>query len=476
MIRNRARLVLLPTLICLLSLSAGPAPQTGGGDGAARREAPPAEQTLRTTDQPLDSRIKPDKITEFDLPTLPEEVILPKPPEFRIAADATSLPIDQETYTRARAAIDRGLAYLKAAQEPGGGWMTTARTAPTDAQDKPSPVSAAVTALAVKCFAQMGSDAANEAYMIKALEYVLRARNDDGSFEGGALSNYVTSTIVSALASLEDDHYIDHLRDGIAWLTKNQWDQDEGLQATKDWFGGAGYGNSGRPDMSNTQMFLDALYDSGISPDEPAVQKALAFISRAQNFKPTNDAAWASSDGGFIYTPANGGESMASEYAGEGRFGEKPPEGAPRSLRSYGSMTYAGFKSMFYAGLSPDDPRVRACFDWIRHHWTFDENPGMGQQGLFYYFHTMSRALNVSQQHTIEDAAGVKHNWRKELIEAIIKRQREDGSWKNDADRWLEGEPVMATIDAVLSLQEALKPATGIEKGNEPTTPVQSNN
>ncbi len=121
-------------------------------------------------------------------------------------------------------------------------------------------------------------------------------------------------------------------------------------------------------------------------------------------------------------------------------------------------MTYAGFKSMLYAGLSPDDIRVRAAFDWIRRHWTFDENPGLGQQGLYYYYHTMARALAVSQQKMVIDVDGVAHNWRQELIDALLARRREDGSWQNPTDRWLEGEPVMATIYAVLALEETLKP------------------
>ena len=64
-------------------------------------------------------------------------------------------------------------------------------------------------------------------------------------------------------------------------------------------------------------------------------------------------------------------------------------------------MTYAGFKSLLYAGMDADDVRVRAAFDWIRRHWTFDENPGMKQDGLFYYYHAMARALNIAQQSAI---------------------------------------------------------------------------
>jgi len=118
---------------------------------------------------------------------------------------------------------------------------------------------------------------------------------------------------------------------------------------------------------------------------------------------------------------------------------------------------------MLYAGLSPDDIRVRAAFDWIRKHYTFEENPGIGLQGLYYYYHTMGRALNVAQQHIIADDEGVKHNWREDLIDALVERQSSDGSWVNSADRWLEGEPIMATVYSVLALEEVLKPALMLE-------------
>ncbi len=413
-------------------------------------------------DRPLDDRIDPAKVTEQDPPPLPGRLILPVPPEFRVATDPGRVPIDLVHFDRARAVVASGLGFLVSAQGPDGGWLTGHRAAPTDQPRAASPIAVAVTALAVKAFAQDGAARLGEVRFQMALAFVRRARQADGSFEAGALSNYVTSSVVMALATIDDTDFRDEIEDARVWLELNQWDQGEGLTARQDWFGGAGYGNRGRPDVSNTQMMLDALYEAGISPDEPSMQRALAFISRAQNLRDTNTATWTGNDGGFVYTPANGGESMASEAAGEGRHGELIPAGRPRSLRSYGSMTYAGFKSMLYAGLSPDDVRVRAAFGWIRRNWTFDENPGLGQQGLYYYYHTMARALRAAQQHTIE-ADGSVHNWREELVDAVAARQHEDGSWRNPADRWLEGVPVMATIDAVLALQEVLKPVTPTE-------------
>lgn len=438
----------LPLLTVLPALALG-----------AAQQAPKADST------PIDT----SRITESEPPALPQAMILPQPPVHAITTDASSVPIDADTFTRAHGALYRGLAALKAMQHESGGWLVDTQVTATDS-DTPSPVSVAVTALAIKAFIQHDPQSIEQEHIRSAIRYILRARQNDGSFEGGTLTNYVTSAVVSALAALPDNDDTLPLRNDLAsavdWLQTAQWDQSEGLNERQDWYGGAGYGKHGRPDLSNTQMMLEALYDAGLSPDEPAFQRAQNFLARTQNLSATNPSPWAGDDGGFVYTPANGGESMASQAAGEGRYGENMPAGVARSLRSYGSMTYAGFKSMIYAGLSPDDVRVRAAFDWIRRHWTFDENPGMGQQGLYYYYAAMSRALNIAQQHEITDHAGTTHNWRAELIDALAQRQRDDGTWKNESDRWMEGLPEMATIHAALALEETLKPVLSRSTGD----------
>lgn len=125
-------------------------------------------------------------------------------------------------------------------------------------------------------------------------------------------------------------------------------------------------------------------------------------------------------------------------------------------------MTYAGFKSMLYADLDGSDPRVRAAFNWIRRYWRMDSNPNMpaarSLQGLYYYYHVLAKALAAWGQPVITDAEGIEHNWRHELIDALAERAGDDGSWVNDADRWYEGEPVLVTCFAVISLQEATRP------------------
>jgi squalene-hopene/tetraprenyl-beta-curcumene cyclase len=116
-------------------------------------------------------------------------------------------------------------------------------------------------------------------------------------------------------------------------------------------------------------------------------------------------------------------------------------------------MTYAGLKSMLYAGVGPDDQRVKAAFTWIRRHYDLDSNPGMGAAGLYYYYHTFAKALDAMQADTIEDESGAKHDWRRELLEELASRQQPDGSWINgETDRWLEGDANLVTAYATLAL------------------------
>jgi len=437
---------------------------------------PPVELSRSTRDAiealptvPLDGRVNRERMTTLAPPPVETTIVRPVAAEHRIATDRGQTDLDEQSWTTARASLRRGLLWLQNRQSVRGGWMEGTAVLPTDQPPREAAAAIAVTAMGVKAMAQTPDDDFEETRN-RGLEFVVRsidARGIEGLATGG-LGNYVASAVTMGLAAVGTDSPASRplMTKTVEYLKSGQWNQTKGVAPSQDWFGGAGYGRHGRPDLSNTQMMLDALYDAGVSPSEPVVQRALVFLGRTQNHKATNPAPWAQSgsdDGGFIYTPANGGESFGSQAAGEGRYGETMPAGAPRSLRSYGSMTYAGFKSLLYAGLSSDDPRVIAALGWIRRHWTFDENPGLGQQGLYYYLHAMARALRASGIDVITTADGTDHDWRRELIAAIETRQNPDGSWKNPVDRWEESRPELATIYATLALQEALKPTVEIE-------------
>ena len=48
----------------------------------------------------------------------------------------------------------------------------------------------------------------------------------------------------------------------------------------------------------------------------------------------------------------------------------------------------------------------------------------MGNAGLYYYYHTFAKALDAMKLDAVEDAKGVKHYWRVELANELIRRQR----------------------------------------------------
>jgi len=279
----------------------------------------------------------------------------------------------------------------------------------------------------------------------KSLKYLEGFVQPDGGIykTGTFYRNYETSVcLLCFVEANKDGRYKKIIAGADRFLKGLQWDEDEEQKPEDLGYGGAGYGRHKRPDLSNTSFLVDALIAAGNGPDDEAVKKALIFINRCQNLETEHNTTKFSTknpDGGFYYTPAAGGSSQAGETAAGG-------------LRSYASMTYAGLKSMLYAGVKADDPRVKAALAWAEKHYDLSTNPGLGSAGLYYYYHVFAKALDATGKDYIEDADGKKHNWRADLIAKLIEKQQADGSWVNENERWLEGDPNLVTAYALLSL------------------------
>jgi squalene-hopene/tetraprenyl-beta-curcumene cyclase len=335
--------------------------------------------------------------------------------------------------------VEKAITYLRKSQSPDGSWGS-----------KQSP---GITGIVLTGLLRTGKVTANDPMAQRALAYVESLIDPkEGHIAGkGArtgLLNYVTSVNLLALVAANRPSYKAVIRDAGEYLKKLQWDEGEKKDPSSDFYGGAGYDSKSRPDLSNTQLFLDALVAAGVPKDDPALKKAQIFVSRCQNLKgENNDQPWAGkiNDGSFIYTAALGGDTKVTDRP-------DPASGLP----GYGSMTYAGVKSLIYCGVSPKDERVRKAVEWLRKNYTVEANPGMPRPrehwGLYYYYHTMAKCLDVLGEDTFTDAKGVKHDWRADLTKALASRQRPDGSWTNEADRWMEGNPLLVTGYALLTL------------------------
>ncbi len=338
-----------------------------------------------------------------------------------------------------QASVDKAVDFLAKAQAADGSFGSSA--------DLPG-----VTAVVVGGLLRSGRGP-DDPVVAKGLKYLSKEIEPDGGVyqKGSNHTNYETCVALQAFAWANADHRYDvQIKNAEKYVREVQWDVAEGHDRSSPAYGGAGYGGSKRPDLSNTSFLMDALKQCGADSNDEAVQKALIFVSRCQNLETENNTtpfAAKNPDGGFYYTPVAGGGSGAGTTADGG-------------LRSYGAMTYAGLKCMIYAGLSPSDPRMQAAVKWIQQHYSVDENPGLGQPGVYYYYHTFAKALDVLGQNEFVDAQGHKHDWRRELGAKLVSLQRPDGSWVNPERRWMEGDANLVTGYVLLTLAYCRPPSS----------------
>lgn len=365
--------------------------------------------------------------------------------------------ISGEHKRKAELAIHRAVEYLGSRQHPNTlGWD----------DDPETQVLPAITGLVVQ--GMMLDPGIDETHplVIQGTRYILKYAKEDGSIHDGMLPSYNTAICLSALGMVRKPEALEAVLAGQKYLKSLQYSDanpdnpnDPGFEGPIDidhpYFGGVGYGKHGRPDLSNLSFFIQALHDTGVSTNDVAFQRAQVFLSRVQMFDAVNEMAYAdgSSQGGFIYATVPDIESVDGQ-AGQSMAGdivETSEEGDELTrLRAYGSMTYAGFKSLVYANIHPDDPRMASAWKWIEANYTLEENPGMGEQGFYYYLCTMARAL---------DAFGVDeingHNWREEMIDRIFELQYVNGAFKTLNPRWMENNDVLITAYALIALQHA---------------------
>lgn len=464
---------------------------------------------------------------------------------------------------QAQAMLSKAQGFMRDRQHASGGWGVR----------DGAPTFPAITALAVMGFLDGPASAPStvnpaDPAMQKALDFMLSKQQPNGGIYDQILPSYNSTICLSALTRYPDPRAKDAAAKALQFLRTLQWSETAQNQADltdvakaigpdHSSYGGVGYGRHGRPDLSNTSFFVEALHDAGVEHDDPAFQRALVFLQRTQMLdatdQPGNDMEYAdgSTQGGFIYAPSpnkdrlgegsspageiveslSGGpgtvakidlgldaenkprlmtrdeiksvvmraaatiegwskdaqavivmgvtadnanaqtydvrtpvqDAAALENALKAAFKEAQLEPAIHvdatpewqgisRLRAYGSMTYAGFKSLIYAGLSQNDPRTAAAKTWIEQNYTVDENPGMGSDGYYYYLVAFSKALDAAEMDTV---AG--RNWRSDLVAKLTSLQNDDGSFRPIDDRWMETDPELITAYSMIALQHALR-------------------
>jgi hypothetical protein len=461
---------------------------------------------------------------------------------------------------------ERAGAYLRSVQHESGGWSV----------NENGPTFPAITALVLQGLSAQPGASGKDPAIAKGVEFLLSKQQPDGGIYDRILPSYNTAISLTALCMIPEpsERVVEAIKKAQAYLVGLQYGEDavagEGGEAarvvSKDdpFYGGWGYGNRGRPDLSNTAFAVEALRASGLPDGHAAYQRALVFLQRCQMLEKNpagevvNDMPYArgSTQGGFVYaTSVNKdevgvGQSFAGEIAeslsGPPGFAAvvtlgAQPDGKPGTLtraqiqqrvtekggervkdgvmvvlgagmagdaagafevraatdsaetleaivrealadapggvagvkvravsawkgesrlRSYGTMTYSGLKSYLYAGLDRKDPRVLAAAKWIAHNYTLNENPGLGTDGMYYYFLVFSRSLAAYGFEVVP--ARIDGNdwpqrryWKEDLTKRLAELQEPDGSFRVVDDRWMEDNTVLITAYGLVALQYA---------------------
>lgn len=342
-------------------------------------------------------------------------------PQQKAAAPAGQ--ISPQLHKDLLAAAERGVVYLIQNQKADGCWENHV----------------GITALAATAILKQPGDSKHKQgpEVKKALSYIAGLSKPDGGIYGQGHENYSTATSVMALVASGNPAYKPLIEKGQKYMAGIQLGADGKTSSSDKNFGGIGYNGQQRPDLPNLAYALEALKASGVPENSPVWQRAVQFIQRTQNRSETNDQSYTGNDGGFAYGPGLGWEGTET--------------------RSYGSMTYAGLLSYSFANIKKGDPRVEAAVSWIKKNYTLEENPGVGQKTLYYYYMVFAKALRAYGDPILVDAQGRRHNWSEELGRKLLEVQHKEGYWVNtDPAEWQDNK-VLVTAFTLIALEHLLQ-------------------
>lgn len=368
------------------------------------------------------------------------------------ASDTTTIVSSQKpasvlgtsVMNEARAAINRSLDWMIKNQKKSGAWSDEAYPA--------------LTALPLWAFANSKHPAKDEA-LNRAIAFIRTKVQQDGGIyhkikgqEAGGLSNYNTAICMTALHATRRQDLVRIVQNARKFVAGSQHVGSDVYR------GGFGYDRStGRTYTDGVNSLITAegmMLTSDVEDLRDKVEgrvdidwKALQeYAERLQNPASSGE----NEQGGFIYShhdikgPKAG---ITTNKAGRVVF------------RSYGSMTYAGMLMLLYAKVPRDDPRIRSAFDWTTKHWSLEENPGMGAQGVFFFYSVLTKALSAYGQDAIVVQEGRRINWRNEVVKKLLSLHKIEpdgtGYWVNSTGRFWEANPVLATAYALQTLQIA---------------------
>jgi len=322
----------------------------------------------------------------------------------------------------------KGLDWLVTQQKENGSWSNESYPA--------------MTALCLWALTTDNSDKYDK-QKEKAAKFIASfAQKDNGIYKtptggrgSGGLSTYNTGICMTALYKYNKLKYRDIILNARKFIAASQ------IQGDSSSSGGFGYNipndeQRDRPDLSNTAWVLQAMrttqdleeFRKGERVDIDW-DKAKSYVEKLQI--------------------QDGKDKGAFGYSETGERTQQPNSKIP--LKTFGSMTYAGLESLIFADVKKTDPMIISTIQWIGDNWTLQENPGMGEKGIFYYYNVLSKALELYNG-PIKLSDGKTLDWQKQLQDKLVADQKQNGSWVNTDGQFWETDPILVTSYCLISL------------------------
>lgn len=196
------------------------------------------------------------------------------------------------------------------------------------------------------------------------------------------------------------------------------------------------------PNISATALAVSALAAAGC-PELAAT--ARPFVQQCQNFAEENPTPF--DDGGFFFALDDPIRNKAGS-AGRDQLGHE-------RFHSYGSATCDGWLASRALGLSASHPRLRAATTWLRNHFDGLDSTGdwptnrAEARAALAFYQAQALAAVLTDLSTNDHWL---HTLRQTLVDTLLARQGDDGSWQGSAPDSCEDEPLLASAFAMRAM------------------------
>jgi hypothetical protein len=370
----------------------------------------------------------------------------------------------QELDPKTAGAIREGLAWLAEQQGEDGGWHSATYGSMRGG--------AAITGLVLYAASAVDERlrGVHGERWRRGVEFLAKSVDDDGCPRNPDKSvdfpTYVAALLLPAAARMKADLDREKRTKLIEYVLATQICEARGFEPESPHYGGWELtgdvkmrGFTTGANISVTCFAVEALAGEKSEAAETARRRAMAWLSRCQNFGGEGMAGDANAkDGGFFFQADRNNDANKAQWTDEKQD----------SPRSYGTATADGLRAMVAAigdaEKSVKDERVIAAAAWLEKRDTLAVVPGFPPPPVpdpktgevepfvqwplalrFYYYASLGRAIGFLPAETREKR-------RTDLRAHVAGMQHEDGRWENPAHHMRENDPLIATSLALLAL------------------------